>query len=192
VPRRFVAAEFERPPPGRVLDLACGEGRNAVWLATRGWRATGVDFSAAAITRAQRLADDAGVPDRVEFVVGDVARGPLPAGPFDAVIVAYLQLSAAARRTALRRAAGVLAPGGVLLVVAHDTDNLTHGTGGPRDPDVLYTPADVIDDLADRPDLVVEKAERVRRPVPTPDGDKAAIDALVRVRRTVAAPAAGR
>lgn len=93
-PNRFVAAELGELPPGRVLDLACGEGRNAVWLATRGWRATGIDFSTAAVLRAGRLAAGDGVADRVEFLVGDVVDGPLPAGPFGAVVVAYLQLPA--------------------------------------------------------------------------------------------------
>lgn len=181
-PNQFVAAELGELPPGRIIDLACGEGRNAVWLATRGWRATGVDFSTAAVLRADRLAADAGVTDRVTFALGDVVDGPLPTGPFDAVVVAYLQLPAPRRRTALRRAAGLLAAGGTMLVVAHDSDNITHGVGGPQDPAVLYAPNDVTNDLADRPDLVVEKAEQVHRPVPGPDGERTAIDVLVRVR----------
>ncbi len=185
-PNRFVAAELDTLPPGRALDVACGEGRNAIWLASRGWDATGVDFSAAAIERARRLAADAGVTDRTEFVVGDVVTGALPSGPFDVVVVAYLQLPAAERSAALRHAAQALAPGGTLLVVAHDTTNLTEGVGGPQDPAVLYTADHVLADLDGLP-LVVEKAERVSRPVQTPDGDRQAIDALVRARRSGAA-----
>jgi SAM-dependent methyltransferase len=182
-PNRFVAAVFADVVPGRALDVACGEGRNAIWLATCGWRSTGIDFSAAAIDRAARLAADAGVTDLVEFVVGDVVAGPLPPGPFDAVVVAYLQVIADERRSALRAAAKVVAPGGFLLVVGHDTANLAEGVGGPQDPAVLFTPQDVVADLADVLELVVVKAERVRRPVATPDGERTAIDALVRVRR---------
>lgn len=182
-PNRFVAAEFEALPAGRVLDVACGEGRNAIWLAGRGWQASGVDFSATGIDRARRLAAEAGVSDRVRFTVGDVVAGPLPAGPFDAVVVAYLQLPAGPRRAALRRAADVLAPGGTLLVVGHDPANLTGGFGGPQDPAVLFSPDDVVDDLAGVPGLTVERAEQVRRPVRTPDGEQVAVDALVRVRR---------
>jgi ubiquinone/menaquinone biosynthesis C-methylase UbiE len=96
-PNRFVAAELTGLGPGRALDVACGEGRNAIWLASRGWNATGVDFSSTGIDRARQLAADAGVGERVEFVVGDVVAGPLPAGGFDAVVVAYLQLPAAGR-----------------------------------------------------------------------------------------------
>lgn len=182
-PNVFVAAELGELPPGQVLDVACGEGRNALWLARRGWRAVGVDFSAEAVGRARRLAVQAGVADRVRFVVGDVAGDPLPAGSFDAVVVAYLQLPAPQRRHVLRAAAARLGPGGTLLVVGHDALNLTQGVGGPQDPAVLFTCADVTADLADFPGVVTEKAERVRRPVRTPQGPVSAIDALVRARR---------
>ncbi len=181
-PNRFVAAELEGLPPGRALDVACGEGRTAIWLAIRGWDATGVDYSAVAVERARRLAADAGVAERTEFAVGDVVAGPLPSGVFDAVVAAYLQLPAAERRAALRRAAAALAPGGTLVVVAHDTTNLTEGVGGPQDEGVLYTAADVLADL-DGLRLVVQKAGPVRRRVQTPDGEREAIDVLVRARR---------
>lgn len=182
-PNRFVATEFEAIPPGSALDVACGEGRNTIWLASRGWQATGVDFSAAGLDRANRLATQAGVAERVKFVLGDVVAGPLPTGPFDAVIVAYLQLPAPQRRAALQMAAGTLAPGGLMLVVGHDTSNPAEGVGGPQDPSVLFSPGDVTADLVDLSDFVVERAERVRRPVATPEGERVAIDALVRFRR---------
>ena len=186
-PNRFVAAEMDGLPPGRALDVACGEGRNAIWLATRGWHATGVDFSAAAIARARQLAESAGVAARTAFLVGDVVAGPLPAGPFDAVVVAYLQLPAEQRRQAVRHAAGALAPDGVLLVVAHDMTNLAEGVGGPQDARVLYAAQDVVADLDGMVGTVVERADRVHRPVPTPEGERLALDTLVRVRRAGAA-----
>jgi len=182
-PNRFVAEELEGLPPGRALDVACGEGRNAIWLAVHGWHAVGVDFSSVGIERARRLAKEAGVADRAEFDVGDVVGGDLPAGPFDVVVLAYLQLPAAQRRTALRAAAATLAPGGTMLVVAHDSSNLTDGVGGPQDASVLYTPDDVLADVEGAAGLAVDKAERVRRPVATPEGERAAIDALLRLRR---------
>ena len=191
-PNRFVSAELEGLPPGRALDVACGEGRNAIWLATHGWRAVGADFSAAAIERARRLADEAGVADRAEFVVVDVVSDPLPGGPYDVVVVAYLQLPAEQRRPVFRHAAQALAPGGTLLVVGHDTSNLTEGVGGPQDPAVLYSPDDVVEDLAGLEGLVVAAATRVRRPVETAGGSRDAVDALVRVRRRPAADQAAR
>lgn len=183
-PNRFVSVELEELKPGRALDVACGEGRNTVWLARQGWHATGVDFSTAGVARAVKLAAAGGVSNETEFVVADVVSGPLPAGPFDAVVIAYLQLPASERRSAVRLAAGVLSPGGTLLVVGHDARNLTDGVGGPQDPKVLFSPQDIVDDLEGVSGLVIEKAESVARPVDTPDGPKVAIDALVRLHRT--------
>lgn len=177
-PNQFVESELAELPPGRALDLACGEGRNARWLAERGWRVVGMDFSPVAIDKARRLTD------AVDWRVGDALTADLPP-ELDLVVVAYLQLPAEERRTALRRAAASLGSGGTLLVVAHDSSNLVEGTGGPQDPDVLYTAPDVLEDLRDV-DLEVLRAERVARTVPTPDehgSEGTAWDVLVRVRR---------
>jgi len=163
--------------PGRALDLACGAGRNAVWLAERGWTVTGVDFSDVALENARRLAAERGV--EVEWVEGDLLEWR-PSGEFDLVAVLYLQLPAEERRAVLARAAAAVAPGGTLLVVGHDLQNLNGGHGGPKDPAVLFTPDDV---AAELPGLEIEKAERVLRPVATEDGEVQAIDALVRARR---------
>jgi SAM-dependent methyltransferase len=182
-PNRWVAGELGDLPPGVALDVACGEGRNAIWLARRGWRVTGLDFSAAGLRRAAELAERAGVAAATSWVHGDAVDGEYPEGPFDAVILAYLQLVAPARRAAVRRAASVLAPGGVLLVVGHDSTNLTEGVGGPQDPAVLFSPDDVVADLEPIAGVTIERAERVRRPVAAPDGDRDAIDALVRATR---------
>ena len=174
--------EVEGLTPGRALDLACGEGRNAVWLATQGWDATGVDFSATGLEKAARLAETNNVT--VEWICADVTSWQ-PVEPFDLVVVFYLQLPEAQRSAALGSAARALAPGGTLLVVAHDLTNLTDGIGGPRDPAVLYTPDDVRGDLdgSGVRDLVVERAERVERPVETDAGTVMAIDCLVRAHR---------
>jgi len=176
-PNRWVERETAGLPPGRVTDLACGEGRNAVWLATRGWRATAVDFSAVAIDKGRAAAEAAGVT--VDWRVADALRYT-DDEPQDLVLLCYLQLPAAERRQAVRRGWGLLAPGGTLLVVAHDSRNLTEGTGGPQRPEALYTAADVAGDLAGH-DVVVETATVVERPV---DGAaRPALDALFRARR---------
>jgi hypothetical protein len=80
----------------------------------------------------------------------------------------------------LTRAAAAVAPGGTLLVVGHDVENLNGGHGGPKDARVLFTPGQV---AAELPGLLVEKAERVLRPVETETGEVQAIDALIRARR---------
>lgn len=175
-PNRWVAEELAELPPGRALDLAAGEGRNAIWLAERGWDVTAVDFSQVAIDKAAALAARRGVTLRL--VVADVTVWTPPAAAFDAVLVAYLQLPADRFATVLRRAAAALAPGGTLLVIGHDRDNLTRGYGGPQDPVVLVTVPEVTAAL-DGLDIV--RAEQVLRPVPLPHGGEAtAVDALVR------------
>jgi SAM-dependent methyltransferase len=179
-PNRFLAQEAAGLRPGRVLDLACGEGRHAVWLAGLGWQARGLDFSDVAIAKARQLAGASGVD--AEFEVADVTTWDADGATFDLVIVFYLQLPVAERRAALRTAAAAVAPGGTFLLVGHDTRNLTDGYGGPKDARVLFTPEDVAADLAGT-GLELERAEPVRRPVETPDGERVAIDALVRAHR---------
>jgi len=177
-PSRFVAAEVADLPPGAALDLACGAGRNAVWLAERGWRVTAVDFSGVALRMARSLEAERRVA--VEWVEADVLAWTPPPRAYDLVCVLYLQLPAGERRTALARAAAAVRPGGTLLVLGHDLLNLTDGWGGPTQADVLFTPDDVVAEVGD---LWIEKAERVRRAVDEPGASREAIDALVRATR---------
>jgi SAM-dependent methyltransferase len=177
-PNRFLVEELDALAPGTALDVACGEGRNAVWLASKGWRVTGVDFSRAGLAKAQRLAADRGV--EVTWVEADVVEWQPPEASFDAVVVMYLHLPAEQRRRVLSLAATALAPGGVLLVVGHDNSNLLKGTGGPQDPSVLFGPEEIVEDLTG---LRIERSERVTRTVVTDAGQATAIDALVRALR---------
>jgi SAM-dependent methyltransferase len=177
-PNRFLVKETEAFEPGRALDVACGEGRNSVWLASRGWRVTGVDFSHAGLAKAARLATERGV--EVTLVEADVVEWRPPPASFDLVIVMYLHLVADERRQVLANAASALAPGGTLLVVGHDLSNLEEGTGGPQDPALLFSPEDIVEDLAG---LEIERAERVKRSVVTDAAQTTAIDALVRAVR---------
>ncbi len=177
-PNRLFAAEVAGHEPGRALDVACGEGRNAVWLAERGWQVTAVDFSDVALGKGARLAESRGV--EVDWVVADVLEYAPEQGAFDLVVMLYLQLPHEELVRALRRAADAVAPGGALFVLGHDTTNLENGYGGPKDVSVLFTPEDV---TAVLDGLVVERAERVRRSVVLEDGEATAVDALVRAIR---------
>jgi SAM-dependent methyltransferase len=177
-PSEFLIAEAEALPPGRALDLACGAGRNAVWLARRGWRVTGADFSAVALRAARELAASSGV--EVDWIEADAVTWIPADRAYDLVTVMYLQLPAAERRVALAHAADAVRPGGTLLVVGHDLLNLTEGWGGPTQAEVLFTPDDVVAEIGG---LVIEKARRVRRAVAEGAGARDAIDALVRARR---------
>ena len=177
-PSRFLVAEVAGLRPGAALDLACGAGRNAVWLAEQGWRVTAADFSGVALRMARSLA--ARRRTAVDWIEADLLAWTPPVRAYDLVCVLYLQLPAPERRTVLARAAGAVRDGGTLLVVGHDLLNLTEGWGGPTQPDVLFTPDDVVTEIGD---LRVEQARRVRRPVEDAGAAHEAIDALVRARR---------
>jgi SAM-dependent methyltransferase len=142
--------------PGRALDLGCGQGRNALWLAARGWRVTGVDFSRVALEHARRDSD--GLP--VEWVEADLREYEPAARAYDFVSYVFVQLPAEERAGVLARAAGAVADGGTLLVAVHDLRNLAEGEGGPQDPLVLATPAEIVGEL---PGLEIERAESSRR-----------------------------
>lgn len=183
-PNVWVAQVCADLAPGRALDLAAGEGRNGLWLADLGWRVTAVDFSQVGLDRARALA--AGrlgeAAQRLSTVCADLETYVPEARGFDLVLLVYLQVPPSLRTHVVRTAAEAVSPGGLLLVVAHDSENLEHGHGGPQDPSVLYTAEDAVGDLAGT-DLVAERAERVVRRVETDEGVREALDALVLARR---------
>lgn len=177
-PNQFVERELGALPPGRAIDLAAGEGRNALWLASRGWQVRAVDYSQVGLDKAARLAAERGLEVALERA--DLTTRPAEPGAYDLVIIAYLQLPWTELEGVLDRAARSVAPGGTLFLVGHDADNLTRGTGGPRDPGVLYSPDEVAGALTG---LTIDRATQVERPVTTADGPRVAIDCLVRAHR---------
>lgn len=175
-PNRSFEAEAADLAPGRALDLACGEGRHAIWLAKRGWQVTAVDFSEVAIAKARARAASEQVD--IDLRCADLLEFEPEPEAFDLVLILFLQIPEDERRLVLSRATAALAPGGTFVLVGHDLDNLNNGTGGPSDPSVLYTSDDIVADISR---LEIEKAEQVLRPA---DGaDRPAIDVLVRARR---------
>jgi SAM-dependent methyltransferase len=180
-PNQFVEAETADLAPGRALDLAAGEGRNAIWLAERGWTVTAVDFSGVALEKAARLAEARGVT--LELVEADVTTYEAQTGAHDLVLVAYLQTPAHDRDAWLRHAVDALAPGGTLVVVGHDRTNLDRGYGGPSDASVLTTPEELADTLDTLDGIDLERSETAERTVETRDGPRVAIDHVVRGRR---------
>ena len=179
-PNQFLVREVGPLPAGRALDVACGEGRNAVWLAQQGWKSVGVDFSSTGLTKAKRLAESLGIG--VEWLVADIrAWQPEPLA-FDLVVLAYVHLPPEERTPMHRSMAAAVAPGGIFFLVAHHLANLNGGYGGPQDPKLLVTPDAIIDDL-DGLGLEVVRATREHRSVHSNDGDKTATDALVVLRR---------
>ena len=105
--------------PGRGLDLGCGEGADAVWLAERGWDVVAVDISETALGRAREAASARGVGDRIEFVRLDLSDG-FPDGMFDLVSSQFLHSTVRLDRTTiLAKAAQAIRPGGLLVIVDH-------------------------------------------------------------------------
>ncbi|MFE0798600.1 class I SAM-dependent methyltransferase [Streptomyces sp. NPDC058812] len=168
-PNALLVREASDLAPGTALDLGCGEGADAVWLASRGWRVTGVDISGTALDRAAGHAADAGVGDRVAWERHELGRS-FPEGSFDLVSAHYLQSPVALDQQAvLRDAARAVADGGTLLLVLH-AGWPSWQTEPPFDA-VFPTLDGVLGELA-LPDgeWTVETKETVRRPSASPEG----------------------
>lgn len=177
-PNQFVEQSLGELTPGRAVDLAAGEGRNALWLSSLGWHVTAVDFAQAGLDKGRAVEPSSDHP--VTWVCADVLTWTPPVEQ-DLVLVAYLHLPPTQRRTAIRHAWSILATGGTFFLVAHDSTNLTEGTGGPQSAEVLMRAEDVIADLAGTSFDVVQ-AGRVTRTVEQDHGDEpslTAYDALV-------------
>ncbi len=181
-PNQFLVAEAANLTPGRAIDLAAGEARNAVFLAEKGWQVLAVDFSEIGLDKGHQLAEAQDVVDRIDFKPADLRSYTPEPGGFDLVALFYLHMAWDELEPIIQRAAEAVAPGGTLLLVAHDRTNLANGHGGPQDPDVLYSARQVVAAIGDR--LKIEKAGSVTRQVETDIGIKIAIDCLVRAKRT--------
>ena len=180
-PNQFVVESVSGLAPGRALDLACGEGRNSLWLAGLGWEVTGVDWSEVAIGRARERSAEQGLD--VTWQRQDLFAWTPPEQAFDLVLIVYLQVPGDQRRLVWGRAAAAVAAGGRLVVIGHDIRNHGSGTGGPRSPEVLYRPEEVAETIGG--DLEVVEAAVVRRPVEIDGEIRHAIDnRVVAVRRT--------
>lgn len=143
-PNGRLVAEVAALTPGRALEIGCGEGADAIWLAEHGWAVTAIDVPEVAIGRAWEASRAAGAS--VEWICGDVLRTPFPAGSYDLLSMQYPALPRAADAAAVRRLLDTVGPGGLLLAVYHDLDDehLEHMKSRGVDP------ADYIgaDDLA--------------------------------------------
>lgn len=157
-PAPFLGGEVGDRAPGRALDLGAGEGRTALWLAEHGWTVTAVDFSDVALDRGRQRAEAAGLSGDVEWVCADLVDFDPTGATYDLVLLMFVHLPPPQRRRLLQLSAATLAPGGVVLVAGYDSTN-PEGAGGPRDPEVLFTPEGV---AADLDGLRIERAERVQ------------------------------
>lgn len=165
-------------PRGSAVDIGCGEGRNAVFLATRGWTVEGIDFSQVALDKAARLAQNSprAVIERLTWTCADLTTADFGTSR-DLALISYIHLPPDQRRDLLRRAQDALAPGGALLVLGHHSRNFDEGVGGPPDPGILFTPQDITAEID--PSMRVDFARDLGRE--TDAGT--AIDALVFARK---------
>jgi SAM-dependent methyltransferase len=159
-PNTVAASLVANLPAGRALDVAAGEGRMALWLAGRGWKVRALDFSAVGLAKGRARAQELGA--NVDWQVADATTADLGAGDCDLILVLYLHLPRQDMTALLERCAEAVAPGGLLLVLGHDRENLTRGTGGPQDAALLYDTAL----LQPRDDFHVLRLEQVERHTP--------------------------
>ncbi len=147
----ILAEQVGRLKPGRALEIGCGMGGNAVWLAIKGWQVTAADYSTVALEKAGQLAAEQGVS--VEFVVADASKYQ-PVGNFDLIISFYIQLFPVRRAGMLANISKALAQGGTLLFVSHDKSGSPSGWS-EEDLLSLTTPEEIVMEL---PGLQIEQA----------------------------------
>jgi SAM-dependent methyltransferase len=131
-------------PPGDALDVGCGEGADAVWLATKGWRVTALDVSAVALERTAAHAREAGVADRVTPLHHDLMSGQRLPGEYQLVSLQFMHPPPEVFDELHRRVGAAVRPGGTLLVVAHHPDDVATGVREPHGPGLLFTPERVV------------------------------------------------
>jgi SAM-dependent methyltransferase len=157
-PNDFIRAEAHRIPPGPVLCLAEGEGRNAVFLAGLGHPTTAIDMSREGLRKAKELAARRGVS--IEVVHADLANYELPSETYSGIVAVFAHVPTHVRRRLHAAVPRALVPGGVFLLEAYRPEQLAFGTGGPREAAVLMTKSELEEDLRGLELLVSRDVER--------------------------------
>jgi SAM-dependent methyltransferase len=184
-PNPYLVSEASELRPGTALDVGCGEGADALWLAGRGWRVTGVDLSTVALERAARHAAAAGpgIAARTDWMHADLIGWDPGVARYDLVSSQYMHLPPEARAALFRGLAGAVAPGGMLLVVGHHPSDLQTTMPRPQMPELFFT-GDDIASLLDPGDWKIITDEAPQRSAPDPDGRAVMIrDTVFRARR---------
>jgi SAM-dependent methyltransferase len=170
--------------PGRALDVGCGEGGDALWLAENGWEVLGVDLSQVAIDRAAERAVETGLDGRTAWERRDLLAWSPPSQAYDLVTVAFVHLPTEDRRTVYAALAAAVAPGGSIVVTAHHPSDIGVVPRPPY-PDLFFTEDDLVADLQDwAGDWEVVTAEARPRPGTHPEGHAVTLyDTVLRARR---------
>ncbi|MEI6590426.1 MAG: class I SAM-dependent methyltransferase [Actinomycetes bacterium] len=148
---RFVKEYLEALPAGKMIDLAGGEGRNAVWFAEHGWQVEVVDFADKALAKFLKFAQERGVADLTTATVADATGFEAQLSPADLGVIGYLQIAKEPLAAAISGLVSQLRSGATFFGVWHALDNLEGGFGGPRDPEVLPSVASLTEILGALP-----------------------------------------
>ncbi|WP_220793638.1 SAM-dependent methyltransferase [Nocardioides stalactiti] len=191
-PNRRLVEQTADLTPGHALDVGCGEGADAIWLAEQGWEVTALDVSRVALDRTAEHAIERGVDGRVRVGEYDVLSGHPPRHPrrtkgFDLVAAHFLHVPREDFDGVYQQIASVVAPGGRLLVVAHHPHDLDSGARRPHGPGLLFPPEQVLATLGveggSSDAWEIEVAEVQEREQPTEEGSMQVQDTVVRLRR---------
>jgi SAM-dependent methyltransferase len=184
-PNPNLVAETAGLGPGTALDVGCGEGADAIWLAGRGWQVTAVDVSAVALQRAAAHASERGnmTARRIEWIHADIMVWEPGGSRFDLVSTQYMHLPAAERDAVFQRLAATVAPGGALLIVAHHPSDLHTTVPRPQEPSLFYTAEQAAGSLAPG-DWDIITAEARPRPAHDPEDREVTVhDTVLRARK---------
>ena len=185
-PNPQLVAEASGLKPGDALDLGCGEGADAIWLASQGWTVTALDVSAVALERAAAHAREAGQDGNIEWVQQDLAAW-VPDRQYELVSAQFLHSTLMPWQQGLRLAAAAVRTGGTLLVVGHHPEGLPTW-GNHHSTEQYFTAEEVARELRiEAPEWRLDVLDSRRRSATGPDGESAELtDAVLRATRTAA------
>jgi SAM-dependent methyltransferase len=175
---KFVVEFLTDVTPGTAIDLAGGEGRNAVWLAQQGWRVENIDFAQNALDKFMALAAERGVGENCVATCASALEFTSQLAPVDLALVAYLHIYSHQFEVAMANAVACLKPGGTLLGVWHALENIQHNSHGPQNPDTLPS-VESLTALATRLGLQIQVCENRDGQVRTAEGPKPSVTVIL-------------
>jgi SAM-dependent methyltransferase len=175
---KFVVEFLTDVTPGTAIDLAGGEGRNAVWLAQQGWRVENIDFAQNALDKFMALAAERGVGENCVATCASALEFTSQLAPVDLALVAYLHIYSHQFEVAMANATACLKPGGTLFGVWHALENIQHNSHGPQNPDTLPS-VESLTALATKLGLQIQVCENRDGQVRTAEGPKPSVTVIL-------------